>query len=272
MTIAHSPDPDDAFMFYALAKGKLDTGDLEFRHVLQDIETLNKKAAEGTYEVTAISFHGYAYVSKTYALLSSGASIGDGYGPLIIAANSIAPSELKHGTIAVPGTRTTAFLALKMFESDIKHVLIPFDKIIDAVADGAVDAGLIIHEGQLTYSNKGLHKVLDLGQWWAEQTGLPLPLGGNAIRRDLGDQLMMRVSNILRQSIRYALDHRKQALDHALAFARDMNSELADRFVGMYVNDFTLDYGPRGKQALKRLYEVAHEKGIIPHPVDLEFY
>lgn len=269
--VAHSPDPDDAFMFYALANDKIDTGDLAFTHTLQDIETLNQKAFEGYYEVTAISFHAYAYAANRYALMPAGASIGDRYGPLIVAAEPFDLKDLKTKTVAVPGTMTTAFLVLRMIEPDARYRVVPFDRILDEVSAGRVDAGLIIHEGQLTYGAGGLHKIIDFGEWWYEQTQLPLPLGGNGIRKDLGPELSLRVSNLIRQSIDYGLGHREEALRYALQYARGMGTNLADRFVGMYVNDYTRDYGPRGRAALQALYERSYRQGLIPHPVKLEF-
>jgi 1,4-dihydroxy-6-naphthoate synthase len=280
ITVGHSPDPDDAFMFYALAHNKLDTGDLEFRHELQDIETLNRRALKGELEVTAVSIHAYAHLLDKYALLPSGCSMGDKYGPMIVAKKPMAVSDLRAGKIAVPGTMTTAFLALRLLlanpasakaEADFAYEVIPFDQILDAVAAGRYDAGLIIHEGQLTFQNQGLHLVRDLGVWWQEKTGLPLPLGGNVVRRDLGDATIRQISRLLKESIRYALDHRSAALDYALQYARDMDKSLADRFVGMYVNDWTLDYGERGRAAVRKLLEEAHRAGIIPRAVSVEF-
>jgi 1,4-dihydroxy-6-naphthoate synthase len=272
ITVAHSPDSDDAFMFYALATNKLETGDLEFEHVLKDIQTLNEEARKGTYDVTAISFHAYAYVADKYALLPHGASIGDNYGPVVVSHEELDPSDLPKVTIAVPGTLTSAFLTLNIFNSDLKYEVVPFDEIIEAVTERRCDAGLLIHEGQLFYHNLGLHKVLDLGEWWHEHTGgLPLPMGGNAIRRDLGDETIREVSNLLRESIRYSLDNREDALQYAMQFARDMDPALADRFVAMWVNDLTLDYGERGREAVSRLLAEGHERGIIPHRVDVQF-
>lgn len=272
ISLAHSPDSDDAFMFYALATHKLETGGIEFKHVLQDIQTLNEEARKGTYDVTAISFHAYAYVADKYALLPHGASIGDNYGPIVVSNEELDPSELSNVTIAVPGTLTSAFLALRIFNPDFKYEVVPFDQIIEAVNKGQCDAGLLIHEGQLFYHNLGLHKVLDLGEWWHEHTGgLPLPMGGNAIRRDLGEEVINEVSALLEESIRYSLDHREDALQYALQFARDMDPALADRFVGMWVNELTLDYGERGRAAVRRLLDEGHERGIIPHPVDVQF-
>jgi 5,8-dihydroxy-2-naphthoate synthase len=272
ITVGHSPDPDDAFMFYALAHNKLDTGDLVFRHELQDIETLNRRALKGELEVSAVSIHAYAYLADKYALLPSGCSMGDRYGPMIVARKELAIGDLRTVTIAVPGTMTTAFLALRLLlPGAIEHQVIPFDEIIPAVAAGKFDAGLIIHEGQLTFQNQGLRLIVDLGVWWQEKTGLPLPLGGNAVRRDLGPETMRTISRLLKESIRYALGHRQDALDYALQYARDMDRGLADRFVGMYVNDWTLDYGPRGRAAVARLLEEGHRAGVIPHPVAVDF-
>ncbi|HMC64862.1 MAG TPA: MqnA/MqnD/SBP family protein [Gemmataceae bacterium] len=272
ITVGHSPDPDDAFMFYALAHDKLDTGNLRFRHELQDIETLNRRALRGELEVTAISIHAYAYLLDKYALLPSGCSMGDRYGPMVVAKKPLRIDELHKCTIAVPGTMTTAFLALRLLlPKEFAYEVLPFDQIIGAVAAGRYDAGLIIHEGQLTFQNQGLHLIVDLGIWWQEKTGLPLPLGGNAVRRDLGTETMREISRLLKESIHYALAHRSEALDYALKYARDMDKSLADRFVGMYVNDWTLDYGPRGREAVRRLLEEGHAAGVIPSPVAVEF-
>jgi 1,4-dihydroxy-6-naphthoate synthase len=272
ISIAHSPDSDDAFMFYALATNKIETGDLEFAHVLKDIQTLNEEARKGTYDVTAISFHAYAYVTDKYALLPHGASIGDNYGPIVVANVDVEPSEISNLKIAVPGTLTSAFLALSIFNPDFKYEVVPFDQIIDAVIERRCDAGLLIHEGQLFYDSVGLHKVLDLGEWWHEHTdGLPLPMGGNVIRRKLGKETISEVSVLLKESIQYSLDNREDALQYAMQFARDMDPALADRFVSMWVNDLTLDYGDRGREAVRRLLTEGHERGIIPHKVDIQF-
>lgn len=272
ITLAHSPDSDDAFMFYGLATHKIETGDLEFQHVLKDIQTLNEEARKGTYDVTAISFHAYAYVADKYALLPHGASIGDNYGPIVIANQELDPAELSTLTVAVPGTLTSAFLALSIHTPNFNYEVVPFDKIIDAVNEGACDAGLLIHEGQLFYNNLGLHKVLDLGEWWHEYTeGLPLPMGGNAIRKDLGEDTVREVSSLLRESIRYSLDNRDDALEYAMQFARDMDAALADRFVAMWVNERTLDYGETGREAVRRLLDEGYERGIIPHKVNVQF-
>jgi 1,4-dihydroxy-6-naphthoate synthase len=271
ITVAHSPDSDDAFMFYALATNKIKTGDIRFRHVLSDIETLNKKALKGEYEVTAISFHAYAYLNEKYALLNSGASMGDRYGPLVVSELPMKASELKGKMIAVPGTMTTAFLLLRLLEPDFSHIVVPFDRIFETVARRKSNAGLIIHEGQLTFSSLGLHKVIDLGEWWHKETQLPLPLGGNAIRKDLGSNLIAQISAILRKSIEYALGHREEALNYAMQFARNMEAEVADKFVGMYVNDRTLAYGETERKAVQLLLDMGHAKKIIERPVKIEF-
>jgi 1,4-dihydroxy-6-naphthoate synthase len=277
INVGHSPDPDDAFMFYALAHDKLDTGNLQFHHELQDIETLNRRALRGELEVTAISLHAYAHLLDKYALLPSGCSMGDRYGPMVVARRPMKLEELTNVRFAIPGTLTTAYLALRLLLGSLGrstapvHEIIPFDEIIDAVAAGKYDAGLIIHEGQLTFQNQGLHLVVDLGVWWQERTGLPLPLGGNVVRRDLGPEVIGQISRLLQESIRYALDHRQDALSYALRYARDMDRSLADRFVGMYVNDWTLDYGPRGREAVRRLLAEGHKAGVIPAPVAVEF-
>ena len=271
ITIAHSPDSDDAFMFYGLATNKLDTGRLSFKHLLKDIQTLNEEAMRGTYDVTAISFHAYAYVADKYALLPHGASIGDNYGPVVVSREAATPEDIANFKIAIPGKLTSAFLALRIYNPDFEFVVVPFDKIIDAVQDGACDAGLLIHEGQLFYETMGLHKVLDLGEWWHRKTGLPLPMGGNVIRRDLGPDLIKEVSQLLRESISYSLEHREDALQYAMQFARDMDPALADRFVAMWVNDLTLDYTDRGREAVRRLLAEGFEKGIIPKQVPVEF-
>ncbi|MHB1423354.1 MAG: menaquinone biosynthesis family protein [Gemmataceae bacterium] len=272
ITVGHSPDPDDAFMFYALAHDKLDTGDLQFQHVLQDIETLNRRALHGELEVTAVSIHAYASLLDKYALLPSGCSMGDRYGPMVVSRRPLTIEQLKSVRIAVPGTLTTAFLTLRLLLPDgFTHEVMPFDHILNAVAEGRCDAGLIIHEGQLTFQNQGLHLVVDLGVWWQEKTGLPLPLGGNVVRRDLGPATMRTISRLLKESIRYSLAHRDAALEYALRYARDMDKSLADRFVGMYVNDWTLDYGERGREAVRRLLSEGHRAGVIANPVNVEF-
>jgi 1,4-dihydroxy-6-naphthoate synthase len=272
ITIAHSPDSDDAFMFYGLATNKIETGDLKFTHVLKDIQTLNEDARQGVYDVTAISFHAYAYIADKYILLPHGASIGDNYGPVVVARERLAPEELSKVKVAVPGTLTSAYLALRIFNADFQYSVVPFDKIIEAVQENLCDAGLLIHEGQLFYQSKGLHKVIDLGEWWHEHTkGLPLPMGGNAIRRDLGEDLMRRVSHYLHESILYSLDNREDALRYAMQFARDMETPLADRFVRMWVNDLTLDYTARGRTAVQRLLDEGYERRLIPQRVAVEF-
>ena len=271
INIAHSPDSDDAFMFYGLATNKVRVPGLRFTHTLCDIETLNRKAQEGVYDVTAISFHAFPYIQDHYALLPSGGSVGDGYGPMIVATRAFTQSEVKKKKIAVPGKLTTAYLALKLFAPGVEVEVVPFDQIIPQVLEGKYEAGLIIHEGQLTYSKAGLHRVVDLGKWWLKMTGLPLPLGGNAIRRALGPQLMLSVSNALRDSIQYALDHREEALAYAMQFARDLDPQLADKFVGMYVNERTLDYGSDGREAVRRLLDMGHKAGIIPQVAKVEF-
>ena len=271
ISVAHSPDSDDAFMFYGLATNKLDTGDINFTHVLKDIQTLNEEAMRGTYDVTAVSFHVYAYIADKYALLPHGASIGDKYGPIVVSREPVKAEDLSSLKIAIPGTLTSAFLALKIYNPDFKYEVVPFDKIIETVQSKRCDAGLLIHEGQLFYESIGLHKVLDLGEWWHEKTGLPLPMGGNVIRRDLGSATMNEVSRLLRESIRYSLDNRDDALQYAMQFARDMDLELADRFVAMWVNDLTLDYTERGRTAVQRLLDEGFERGIIPNRVPVEF-
>ena len=271
ITVAHSPDSDDAFMFYGLATHKLDTGSLSFTHVLKDIQTLNEEAFRGTYDVTAVSFHAYAYIADKYLLLPHGASIGDNYGPILVSREPAKAAEISQLKIAVPGTLTSAFLALRIFNTDFKYEVVPFDKIIDAVTSGQCDAGLLIHEGQLFYESIGLHKVLDLGEWWHERTGLPLPMGGNVIRRELGPEIIRQVSHCLSESIRYSLANREDALAYAMQFARDMDTDLADRFVGMWVNDLTLDYTDRGREAVQRLLMEGFERGIIPNRPNVEF-
>ena len=271
ITIAHSPDSDDAFMFYGLATNKVRVPGLRFSHVLCDIETLNRKAMDGVYDVTAISFHAYPYIQDKYALLPTGGSVGEGYGPTIVAQRAYSVTDIKRKRIAVPGTMTTAYLVLKLFAPGIETVVVPFDQIIPQILEGKQEAGLIIHEGQLTYDKSGLHRIVDLGKWWQKVTGLPLPLGGNAVRRSLGTQLMARVGSALRESIQYALDHREEALAYAMQFARDLDPQMADRFVGMYVNERTLDYGPDGREAVRRLLDMGHKAGIIPQEAEVEF-
>jgi 1,4-dihydroxy-6-naphthoate synthase len=271
ISVAHSPDSDDAFMFYGLATNKLETEGLKFEHTLKDIQSLNEDAKVGVFDVSAISFHAYAYVADKYALLPHGASIGDKYGPIVVSKEPRSADEIGSMKIAIPGELTSAFLALRIYNKDFQYEVVEFDKIIDAVLEGRVDAGLLIHEGQLFYKQMGLDKVLDLGEWWHEKTGLPLPMGGNVIRRDLGDDLMKQVSKHLHRSIQYSMDNREDALAYAMQFARDMAPELADRFVAMWVNDLTLDYGERGKEGVRRLLKEGFEAGIIPHEVDIQF-
>jgi 1,4-dihydroxy-6-naphthoate synthase len=271
ITVAHSPDSDDAFMFYGLATNKLNTGELTFTHVLRDIQSLNEEAMRGIYDVTAISFHAYAYVADKYALLPHGASIGDNYGPVVVSREPAKADEISNLKMAVPGILTSAFLALRIFNPNFEYEVVPFDKIVEAVQTGRCDAGLLIHEGQLFYESMGLHKVMDLGEWWHEWTSLPLPMGGNAIRRDIGAELIREVSQLLRESIRYSLDNREEALQYAMQFARDMDVALADRFVALWVNDLTLDYTKRGREAVRRLLSEGFERGIIPNRVDVEF-
>jgi len=271
ITVAHSPDSDDAFMFYGLATNKLETDGLKFEHTLKDIQSLNEDAKNGVFDVTAISFHAYAYVSDKYALLPHGASIGDKYGPILVAKEHYKAADISNLKIAIPGELTSAFLALRIYNQEFEYTVVPFDKIIDAVQNGKADAGLLIHEGQLFYKQMGLNKVLDLGEWWFERTGLPLPMGGNAIRRDLGEDLMRKVSKHLHKSIKYSLDNREDALAYAMQFARDMPPELADRFVAMWVNELTLDYTDRGREAVRLLLKEGYEKGIIPHETEVDF-
>src|SRR5258708_669377 len=263
ISIAHSPDSDDAFMFYGLATNKVRVPGLRFTHTLCDIETLNQKAREAVYDVTAISFHAYPYVQDLYGLMSCGGSVGEGYGPMIVSPRAFTENEIKVKRIAVPGLLTTAYLALQLFAPGVQTEVVPFDQIIPQVLEGRYEAGLIIHEGQLTYDKAGLHRVVDLGRWWQKMTGLPLPLGGNAIRRDLGPELISAVNEALRNSIQYALDHREEALSYAMQFARDLDPQTADRFVGMYVNERTLDYGPEGREGVERLLDMGHKAGII---------
>lgn len=275
--VGHSPDPDDAFMFHALANDKLDTGPYEFVHELVDIETLNRRAFAGELELTAVSVHAYAFLTDKYLLCPCGASMGDQYGPMVVAREKLPLDQLRNARIAVPGTLTTAFLALRLcLGTDFEHVVVPFDQILEVVARGEhggqqIDAGLIIHEGQLTYSDHDLKLVVDTGQWWHEQTGLPLPLGANAIRKDLGPQVIRDVNRLLLESIAYGLEHRQEALDHALQYGRDLDRGQADRFVGMYVNDWTLDFGPRGREAVAKLLARGYEAGVIPQLIVPEF-
>ncbi|HEV3416292.1 MAG TPA: MqnA/MqnD/SBP family protein [Pirellulales bacterium] len=275
--VGHSPDPDDAFMFHALANGKIDTGAYEFRHELVDIETLNRRAFAAELELTAVSLHAYAYLTDSYLLCPCGASMGDRYGPMVVAPRDYSLDELRGLTIAVPGKLTTAYLALRLcLGRDFRHVVVPFDQIIDAVLAGRwqgepIQAGLIIHEGQLTYADRGLRLAVDLGQWWHDETNLPLPLGANAIRKDLGPDAIRDVNRLLKESIRYGLAHREEALEYAMRYGRDLDRQRADRFVGMYVNDWTLDFGPRGREAVRRLLAEGHRAGVIPSRVDPEF-
>ena len=270
--IAHSPDSDDAFMFYGLATNKVRVNGYKFTHVLCDIETLNHRAInEAYFDVTAVSFHAYPYIQDNYALMACGGSVGDGYGPMIVSTKPYDLDEIRKIRIAVPGTLTTAYLALKLFAPEIETAVVPFDQIIPQVLAGNFQAGLIIHEGQLTWSSNGLNRVLDLGEWWREQTKLPLPLGGNAIRRSLGEPVMEIVTKALRDSIQHGLDHREEALGYAMQFARDLDPNLADKFVGMYVNERTLNYGDDGREGIRLLLKMGHERGIIPHPVKVDF-
>lgn len=265
ISIAHSPDSDDAFMFYGLATNKVRVPGYRFTHTLCDIETLNRRAqAEAFFDITAISFHAYPYLQKNYTLMGCGGSVGEGYGPMVVSNRRLTPEDLTNIEIAIPGELTTAYLALKIFNPALKTKTVPFDQIIPEILAGKFDAGLIIHEGQLTYSSSGLYRALDLGVWWRETTGLVLPLGGNAIRRSLGAEQHKILSKALRDSIQHALDHREQALEYAMQFARDLDSSLANRFVSMYVNDRTLDYGADGREAIRKLLQVGHERGIIP--------
>jgi 1,4-dihydroxy-6-naphthoate synthase len=272
ITVAHSPDSDDAFMFYGLASGAVETGGIAVDQVLKDIETLNRAAFDGQYEVTAVSFHAYAHLVDKYALLPHGASMGDKYGPIVVAPQGAGPNGVKGSRIAIPGTLTTAYLALRIYEPDFEFVVVPFDEIQQAVLDGKAEAGLLIHEGQLTYQDEGLRKIVDLGEWWAGRTGgLPLPLGGNIIRRDLGPEMIAKVSKMLHDSIAYALSHRAEAVEYALQFGRGLDRGKTDTFVGMYVNDLTLAYGERGRRGVERLMADAYERGLIPQRVPVEF-
>ena len=269
--LAHSPDSDDAFMFYALATNKVRLPGVKFTHVLKDIQSLNGDAKNDVYDVTAISFYAYPFVADKYVLMDCGASFGEGYGPIVVSNTPMKKTELAGRTIAIPGELTTSYLALKLYEPNVKTVTMPFDKILDAVQAREVEAGLLIHEGQLMFSGMGLNKVVDLGQWWQEETGLPLPLGANAIRRKLGPELGKQVSRIIRESVAYALEHREPALDYALQFARDMDPMLADKFVGMYVNKWTLDYGPEGRRAVTELLQRGAAAGMLPSGIPIEF-
>ena len=269
--VAHSPDSDDAFMFYGMATNKVRVPGVKFTHTLCDIETLNRKALEGYYDITAISFHAYPYLQDKYAIMPSGGSVGEGYGPMIVASRNIPVEEIADIKIAVPGTMTTAYLALKLFAPDVVTEVVPFDEIIPKVLEGKYEAGLIIHEGQLTFNKVGLHRIVDMGKWWRDLTGMPLPLGGNAIKRDLGPALINSCCNALRDSIQYALDNREEALQYAMQFARDLDVQQADKFVGMYVNERTLDYGKDGREAISKLLEMGYERGIIPNKPNVEF-
>ncbi|MFL6569153.1 MAG: menaquinone biosynthesis family protein [Chthoniobacterales bacterium] len=271
-TLGHSPDPDDAFMFYAMAENKIDLRGYRFQHRLEDIQTLNERATRGELHISAISIHAYAYVSDRYALLPCGASMGDGYGPMIIAPNELSIDALREKTIAVPGLMTSAFLALQLFLGpDFKHIVVPFDQIFDAVKTGRADAGLIIHEGQLTYEKSGFIKVVDLGEWWKNDTGLPLPLGGNVLRKDIPPDVRRDLTAIMRESIDYGLAHRDEAVRHSMPYARDMDDTLASKFIGMYVNDYTRDYGDTGRAAIREFLGRAETQGYLTRPVELEF-
>ncbi len=268
---AHSPDSDDAYMFYALASGKVSSPAVRFRHVLSDIQTLNQKAREGAYELTAVSYHAYPYIADKYCLMAAGSSVGDGYGPMVVALSPIAAGDLKGKRIAVPGKLTTAYLTLRLMQPDFKEVVVPFDKILDAVRDGQADAGLVIHEAQLTHVAGGFHTIVDLGAWWKETYGLPLPLGANVLLRGLDPEVARESNRLMRESIQYALDHREEALAYAMQFARDLEAPLAEKFVGMYVNHFTVDCGELVPKAAQKLLDLGHEAGLIPHRVSIEF-
>jgi 1,4-dihydroxy-6-naphthoate synthase len=271
-TLGHSPDPDDAFMFYAMAENKIDLRGYRFEHRLEDIQTLNERATRGELHISAISIHAYAYVSERYALLPCGASMGDGYGPMIVAPNELSIDELHERTIAVPGLMTSAFLALQLFLGpDFRHIVVPFDQIFDAVKNGRADAGLIIHEGQLTYANSGFTKVVDLGEWWKRETGLPLPLGGNVLRKDIAHDVRRDLLAIMRESIDYGLAHRDEAVRHSMPYARDMDDTLASKFIGMYVNDYTRDYSESGRAAIREFLGRAEAQGYLKRAVELEF-
>lgn len=270
ITVAHSPDSDDAFMFYALAREKLDTHGLKINQVMKDIQSLNQDAQNATYDVSAISFAAYPLIADKYALMPCGASMGYKYGPIVVAKKAVSAEDLKNLTVAIPGEQTTAWLTLRLFMPGIKALTIPFDQILPAVREGKADAGLLIHEGQLTYKEMGLHKIVDLGEWWFEQTGLPLPLGGNVIKKDLGPDLIRQTTDLLKKSIVYSLDHRQEALEYALEYARDMDPNLADKYIGMYVNELTVDFGEQGRQALRRLFEMASDRNIVKK-IEIEF-
>jgi len=271
LKLAHSPDSDDAFMFYALATKKLRTYNVAFKHVLEDIESLNQKAMQGVYDITAASFHAYPYLADRYILLPSGASFGERYGPIVVARSKPGPRGLRGKRVAIPGKLTTAYLVLQLYEREIEPVFTPFDEILETVSKGKADAGVVIHEGQLTYAESGLKKIVDLGEWWHQQTGLPLPLGGNLILRSLDRRTVITAANLLKESIQYALNHREEALDYALQFGRGLDNPTADRFVAMYVNEWTLDYGDRGRQAVQALLDRGYEKGLLPKKVQAEF-
>ena len=277
-TLGHSPDPDDAFMFYAMAENKIDLRGYRFEHRLEDIQTLNERAVRGELHISAISIHAYPYVADKYALLPCGASMGDGYGPIVVTRQEATPTNqsdvkqwLRERVIAVPGRMTSAYLALQLYLGDFPHIVVPFDQIFEAVKSGRAEAGLIIHEGQLTYANSGLKRLLDLGEWWKRETGLPLPLGGNVIRKDIPRAVQRDLIQILRESVDFALAHRAPAIAHSLPYARDMDAELAGQFIGMYVNDFTLDYGDRGRAAIRRFLSDAARAGYVPNSIELEF-
>jgi 1,4-dihydroxy-6-naphthoate synthase len=270
-TLGHSPDPDDAFMFYAMAENKIDLRGYEFEHRLEDIQTLNERATRGELHISAISIHAFAYVSDRYALMPCGASMGDGYGPMVVAPNDRKIGDLRQCTIAIPGRMTSAYLALQLYLGDFKHVVVPFDQIFDAVKAGKADAGLIIHEGQLTYARSGFTKVIDLGEWWKGETGLPLPLGGNVLRKDIPLPVQRDLLAIMRESIDYGLAHRAEAVDHSMPYARDMDAQLAGKFIGMYVNDFTRDYGETGRQAIREFLKRARDRGYIDRTPAVEF-
>jgi 1,4-dihydroxy-6-naphthoate synthase len=271
ITCAHSPDSDDAYMFYALATKKVRSPLLTFKHVLEDIQTLNQKAHQGEYELSAISYHAYPYIADKYVLLAAGSSVGDGYGPMVVAPHPMAVSELKGKRIAVPGLLTTAYLTLRLMQPDFEAVVVPFDRILEAIQDGTADAGLVIHEAQLTYGRSGYHNVVDLGRWWKDTYNLPLPLGANVLRRDLHPEVAREACRLMRESIQYALDHREEALNYAMQFARDLEASQAEKFVGMYVNHYTVDCGELVPKAAQKLLDMGHEAGLIPHRVVLEF-
>ncbi len=269
--IAHSPDSDDAFMFYGLASGKVESPEFEFVHVLRDIETLNQAALEGKYEVTAVSIHAYAFLHERYALLNTGASMGEGYGPMVVSATPFDPRELTRHSVAIPGEKTSAFLALQLFQPGFQYEVLPFDEILPAVVAGKIDSGLLIHEGQLFYQDYQLHEIVNLGRWWKQETGLPLPLGGNVIRRDLGKDRIARIADLIEKSIRYGLNHRPEALRYALEFGRGLDADRGDRFVQMYVNSRTLDYGEDGRRAVELFLERGYQAGCISHRVSVTF-